>query len=94
MQREHNFGLKPILDRGSGETQWQSVYRQVENLINSSAADTQYKLFFVGRHGQGVQNVAEEMYGMLEFRASHLDMLVKKNFSIAYNDSAENLGNA
>ncbi|KAL4924368.1 phosphoglycerate mutase family protein [Aspergillus undulatus] len=68
----HNFGL---LDRtydadkiaphtGSRNlTQWQRFHRQLEYLNANAPAHVSYKLLFMGRHGEGWHNAAEDFYG-------------------------------
>jgi broad specificity phosphatase PhoE len=47
----------------SNLTQWQQFALQVEALNAESPLDTVYKVFFLGRHGQGYHNAAESFYG-------------------------------
>jgi hypothetical protein len=57
-QIKHNFGL---LDRGydtddpsdKASTRWERFERYVDALIESSDANTKYKVIYVGRHGEG-----------------------------------------
>ncbi|KAL4969131.1 phosphoglycerate mutase family protein [Aspergillus stella-maris] len=69
----HNFGL---LDRayeadqlfgsppGSKNlTQWQRFHRQLEYLNDNAPNHVSYKLLFMGRHGEGWHNAAEDFYG-------------------------------
>ncbi|KAL5343475.1 histidine phosphatase superfamily [Aspergillus crustosus] len=63
-----NFGLinRAYLsdsDDTKERTQWQRLKLYLDELNVSSPSDTQYKLLFLGRHGQGVHNVAESRYG-------------------------------
>ncbi|KAH8693902.1 phosphoglycerate mutase family protein [Talaromyces proteolyticus] len=44
-------------------TQWQRFERQVRALNRHAAPGTQYKVLFMGRHGEGFHNVAESWYG-------------------------------
>ncbi|KAF2485343.1 histidine phosphatase superfamily [Neohortaea acidophila] len=63
-----NFGL---IDRaydtdtpGDADlTQWQRFAAYVRHLIETSPADTTYKLIYNGRHGEGYHNVGEAKYG-------------------------------
>ncbi|KAI4253618.1 MAG: hypothetical protein LQ352_003577 [Teloschistes flavicans] len=51
-------------------TQWQRFDSEVRTTLNreqSSEEQTKYKLLFLGRHGQGVHNVAERRYGTAEW---------------------------
>ncbi|KAG0697290.1 histidine phosphatase superfamily [Suillus ampliporus] len=52
------FGLKDASDN-----RWKTFRQTIDQLNTSSPADTQYKVFFVGRHGEGFHNVAEAKYG-------------------------------
>ncbi|KAL4879563.1 histidine phosphatase superfamily [Aspergillus karnatakaensis] len=67
----HNFGL---IDRDydyesassvdiSGLSQWERFHRQLEYLNANSPKSTSYKLFFMGRHGEGWHNAAESYFG-------------------------------
>ncbi|KAL4877453.1 histidine phosphatase superfamily [Aspergillus karnatakaensis] len=65
-----NFGLidRPYpsdnkLDNPETKTQWQRLKSYIDDLNASSPPETQYKLLFLGRHGQGLHNVAESRYG-------------------------------
>ncbi|KAG1868109.1 phosphoglycerate mutase [Suillus tomentosus] len=52
------FGLiDPSDDR------WRTFKQRIDQLNTSSPVSTQYKVFFVGRHGEGFHNVAEAKYG-------------------------------
>jgi hypothetical protein len=44
-------------------TPWQRFERYVRQLNKESGKDVQYKVIYLGRHGQGWHNVAEEKYG-------------------------------
>lgn len=52
------FGL---IDRS--DNRWEVFRQKIDQLNTSSSAGTQYKVFFVGRHGEGFHNVAETKYG-------------------------------
>ncbi|KAI9368976.1 histidine phosphatase superfamily [Aspergillus egyptiacus] len=65
-----NFGLIPRRypsdaesDPCSPSTQWQRLAAYITSLNRSSPPNTCYKLLFLGRHGQGLHNVAEARYG-------------------------------
>ncbi|KAI9845195.1 MAG: hypothetical protein M1838_001835 [Thelocarpon superellum] len=67
---ESNFGLiDQRYDTSDSEssdqdtTQWQRFARKVSHLNRQSGARTQYKVLYLGRHGEGVHNVAEDYYG-------------------------------
>lgn len=42
---------------------WKDTVRHLEDLNSGSDEDTVYKIVFLARHGQGVHNVAHDMYG-------------------------------
>ncbi|KAL4916252.1 histidine phosphatase superfamily [Aspergillus aurantiobrunneus] len=71
----HNFGL---IDRtydadtkaakhpdpaDKNLTQWQRFHRQLEYLNENAPEHVSYKLFFMGRHGEGWHNAAEDYFG-------------------------------
>ncbi|KAL2849245.1 histidine phosphatase superfamily [Aspergillus pseudoustus] len=65
-----NFGLVPrpypsddTLDSTDPKSQWQRLAHYIDTLNADSPPETDYKLLFLGRHGQGVHNVAEARYG-------------------------------
>ncbi|KAG2073636.1 phosphoglycerate mutase [Suillus decipiens] len=55
------FGL---IDRS--DDRWKVFRKKINQLNESSTARTQYKVFFIGRHGEGFHNVAEAKYGTKE----------------------------
>ncbi|MCJ1231458.1 hypothetical protein MMC12_008135 [Toensbergia leucococca] len=65
-----NFGLKnrsyspdEDFESVSKKTQWQRFEQEVSRLNHESKSTVRYKVLFLGRHGQGVHNVAESFYG-------------------------------
>ncbi|KAF9226835.1 phosphoglycerate mutase-like protein [Gyrodon lividus] len=56
------FGLKDDSD-----DRWQKFKREIERLNSSALATTQYKVIFLGRHGQGYHNVAIAKYSIEEW---------------------------
>ncbi|KAL8783374.1 MAG: hypothetical protein Q9213_004693 [Squamulea squamosa] len=65
-----NFGLinrtyatDTRLDPKGIKTQWQRFENQVFRLNRESGRTIQYKLLFMGRHGEGYHNAAESYYG-------------------------------
>ncbi|MCJ1430630.1 hypothetical protein MMC29_008548 [Sticta canariensis] len=50
-------------DPGNKKTQWQRFEHQVLRLNCQSGKHVQYKLLYMGRHGEGYHNVAEAFYG-------------------------------
>ncbi|KAK4556652.1 putative phosphoglycerate mutase pmu1 [Recurvomyces mirabilis] len=67
---KHNFGL---IDRAypsdsatldaEKRTQWQRFSARLKHMIETAPTGTTYKLFYLGRHGEGDHNVAEAFYG-------------------------------
>jgi hypothetical protein len=45
------------------KTQWQRFEQQIRALNSKADPNTQYKVLYLGRHGQGFHNVAESWYG-------------------------------
>lgn len=45
------------------KTQWQRFQHQVFRLNQQSGRNVQYKVLYMGRHGEGLHNVAESFYG-------------------------------
>ncbi|PSN72424.1 phosphoglycerate mutase family protein [Corynespora cassiicola Philippines] len=63
---KQNFGLidrKYETDTEGDLKQWQRFERFARHLNASSEEGVQYKVLFLGRHGQGWHNVAESKYG-------------------------------
>lgn len=63
-----NFGLinrtYPVKGcNRKGLTQWQKFGKEVERLNREAAKNVEYKLLFLGRHGEGWHNAAESFYG-------------------------------
>ncbi|OGM41201.1 phosphoglycerate mutase family protein, partial [Aspergillus bombycis] len=65
-----NFGLiprsydsDPEFDPEGRKTQWERFEYQLNQLNRDSSPATQFKLLFLGRHGEGLHNVAERRYG-------------------------------
>ncbi|KAL8932964.1 MAG: hypothetical protein Q9216_006589 [Gyalolechia sp. 2 TL-2023] len=65
-----NFGLinrtyptDTSYDPRGKKTQWQRFANQVFRLNRDSPHGTQYKLLYMGRHGEGYHNAAESFYG-------------------------------
>ncbi|KAE8453011.1 hypothetical protein EG329_012198 [Mollisiaceae sp. DMI_Dod_QoI] len=64
------FGLKSQAydtdadyDPEGTKSQWQRFDYKVSQLNHESDANIEYKVLYMGRHGQGYHNVAEEIYG-------------------------------
>ncbi|KAI9881498.1 MAG: hypothetical protein M1830_000061 [Pleopsidium flavum] len=65
-----NFGLINRTYESDGEydpdhkkTQWQRFEHQVFRFNRQSGKNAQYKVLYMGRHGEGLHNVAESFYG-------------------------------
>lgn len=65
-----NFGLinrtyatDATYDPNGQKTQWQRFENQIFRLNRESGRKVQYKLVFMGRHGEGYHNAAESYYG-------------------------------
>ncbi|KAH8685948.1 histidine phosphatase superfamily [Tricladium varicosporioides] len=65
-----NFGLidrsydsDPHADPHKTKTQWERFEHEVARLNQESGSKTQYKVLYLGRHGEGYHNVAEAFYG-------------------------------
>ncbi|PLN75199.1 histidine phosphatase superfamily [Aspergillus taichungensis] len=65
-----NFGLipraydaDPEFDPEQKRTQWERFASEVHRLNRDSPSNVFYKVLFLGRHGEGVHNVAEARYG-------------------------------
>ncbi|KAI1151327.1 phosphoglycerate mutase-like protein [Nemania diffusa] len=50
-------------DRYGKKTQWQRFEYYVNTLNSNADKDTQYKVLFMARHGEGYHNAAETFYG-------------------------------
>ncbi|KAI1074790.1 phosphoglycerate mutase-like protein [Whalleya microplaca] len=67
---ESNFGLierayptDDVFDPRGEKTQWERFENYVNALNRNATKDTQYKVLFMGRHGEGYHNAAESYYG-------------------------------
>ncbi|KUJ11981.1 phosphoglycerate mutase family protein [Mollisia scopiformis] len=65
-----NFGLinraydtDANFDPEGTKTQWQKFDHHVTQINHESDSNTQYKVLYMGRHGQGYHNAAESYYG-------------------------------
>jgi len=72
-----NFGLK-VFPNAQEElkTQWQMFEERVLNLNDFNDPNIQYKVLFLGRHGEGVHNVAEAKYGTQEWDVCFLSKVL------------------
>lgn len=69
-QAKENFGLikrtyetDGDFDPNSKKTQWERFAYYVDHLRQTSAGKTDYKILYLGRHGEGFHNVAEAFFG-------------------------------
>ncbi|KAI5197062.1 phosphoglycerate mutase family protein [Aureobasidium subglaciale] len=67
---KENFGLidqvypsDDTLEDASGKTQWQRFEHYIHELNKNASPGVEYKVLYLGRHGQGYHNVAETRYG-------------------------------
>lgn len=67
---KENFGLIPCaypsdetLQDVESKTPWQRFEHYVKTLNGNAEEGTEYKVLYLGRHGQGYHNVAESRYG-------------------------------
>ncbi|OCK82547.1 phosphoglycerate mutase-like protein [Lepidopterella palustris CBS 459.81] len=65
-----NFGLidrtyptDSSCENGSQATQWQRLAHYIRTLNNEAPRNVEYKLLYMGRHGEGWHNAAESYYG-------------------------------
>lgn len=67
-----NFGLIPRaydsdtdaeIKNQENTTQWQRFEHHLRQMNRNSHPDVSYRLLFLGRHGEGYHNVAEDEYG-------------------------------
>ncbi|KAJ5692944.1 hypothetical protein N7462_002367 [Penicillium macrosclerotiorum] len=63
-----NFGLisrayDSTPEDHQNDTQWQRFAQHIQSLNSTAGPQTRYKVLFLGRHGEGVHNVAERRYG-------------------------------
>ncbi|KAJ5386081.1 hypothetical protein N7509_008622 [Penicillium cosmopolitanum] len=63
-----NFGLIHRVygsetENSNKYSQWQKFSKEIQRLNSQAEPNTQYKVLFLGRHGEGVHNVAEKRYG-------------------------------
>ncbi|KAK2759908.1 hypothetical protein FQN54_002642 [Arachnomyces sp. PD_36] len=57
------YDADATFDPRGEKTQWERFEHQVRSLNEGCDHDTQYKVLYMGRHGEGHHNVAEEFYG-------------------------------
>lgn len=65
------------LDPGEAKIgQWQRFEPEVTRLQDAATEGTVYKVLYLGRHGQGVHNVAEKKYGTAEWDVSDRKLFI------------------
>lgn len=69
-QAKENFGLiqqsypsDDTLESANEKTQWQRFEHYIRELNKNAEEGVEYKVLYLGRHGQGYHNVAESRYG-------------------------------
>lgn len=50
-------------DPDGKRTQWERFAYYIDHLRSTSAGKADYKILYLGRHGEGFHNVAEAFYG-------------------------------
>jgi len=63
IEREYDTDVK-LPDRGRGLTSWQRFEHKLAVMNAGAGPDVSYRLLFLGRHGNGYHNVAEQYYGV------------------------------
>ena len=69
-QTTTNFGLinrtySATTSHPNDMTQWQKFAREVEALNGCAPSNTIYRVLFMGRHGEGYHNAAEDLLVLL-----------------------------
>ncbi|KAJ5794121.1 hypothetical protein N7457_000720 [Penicillium paradoxum] len=59
----HTYPADHKLKRHESHTQWERFYHQVTKLNEDAPKNVEYKVLFLGRHGEGWHNSAETYYG-------------------------------
>ena len=59
---ERDYPTDDTFDPHRNKSQWQRFEHYIRHLQRNSEEHVNYKLLYMGRHGQGVHNVAEEYY--------------------------------
>lgn len=87
-----NFGLinrryttDPTYDPSGEKTQWQRFANQVFQLNRDSGRNIQYKLLYMGRHGEGYHNAAESYYGTPAWNCYYSELV--GNFTVTWADA-------
>ncbi|OAT02027.1 phosphoglycerate mutase [Blastomyces dermatitidis ER-3] len=58
-----NYDTDKDFDPNYEKTQWERFAYKLQSLNDHADKHTEFKLFYMGRHGEGYHNVAEELYG-------------------------------
>ncbi|KAL8782687.1 MAG: hypothetical protein Q9213_005166 [Squamulea squamosa] len=64
---ERNYEADGPHGSGREKTTWQRFECEVKRLNDEADSGTCYKVLYMGRHGQGVHNMAESRYGRAEW---------------------------
>jgi hypothetical protein len=65
-------------DPKGAKTQWQRFEYYLDHLTKTCGETEQYKLLYMGRHGEGYHNVAEAFYGTPAWDVRQLVQIVLK----------------
>lgn len=84
LEKEYDEGTALDYSREKDTTQWQLFEREVTRLQDEAKSGTVYKVLYLGRHGQGVHNVAEKKYGTAEWDVSDLSKKKKEKKSTRF----------
>ena len=71
-----DYDTKVNADSRLQETQWQRFKAFVDRLNQDAEPETQYKLLYMGRHGEGDHNVAEAFYGRKDWDVRLLNLTI------------------
>ena len=72
---------------GGRKSQWERFANEVYLLNYRAPSNVQYKVVFIGRHGDGLHNDAESYYGTPAWNVSHRFLLgsICNKFDLAMN---------
>ncbi|KAL1961463.1 hypothetical protein VTO42DRAFT_191 [Malbranchea cinnamomea] len=60
---DQTYDTDAEFDPDREKSQWERFEYKIRHLNRNAAPDTEFKLLYLGRHGQGYHNVAEALYG-------------------------------
>lgn len=69
------------------KTPWQRFEHYVKTLNGNAEEGTEYKVLYLGRHGQGYHNVAESRYGTKLWDVSTCPFQPNTNIAIPFSSS-------